>query len=106
MAKYLVTASYTADGAKGLLKDGGTKRKQAAEQVLKSVGGTLEAFYFAFGESDAYVIVDMPDHASAAAASMAINASGAVTTRTTVLITPEEIDKAVKKSATYRAPGQ
>jgi uncharacterized protein with GYD domain len=106
MGKYLVMASYTADGAKGLLKDGGTKRRQAAEQVIKSVGGTLESFYFAFGESDAYVILDAPDQASAAAASLAINASGAVTTRTVVLLTPEDIDKAVKKSPKYRAPGQ
>ena len=106
MAKYLITASYTADGAKGLLKDGGTKRRQAAETAIKSVGGTLESFYFAFGDADAYVLVDMPDHASAAAASVAINASGAVTTRTIVLLTPEEIDKAVKKQTAYRAPGQ
>jgi uncharacterized protein with GYD domain len=106
MAKYLVMASYTAEGAKGLLKDGGTKRRQAAEQVIKSVGGTLESFYFAFGESDAYVIIDVPDQASAAAASLAINASGAVTTRTVVLLTPEDIDKAIKKSPTYRAPGR
>jgi uncharacterized protein with GYD domain len=105
MGKYLVMASYTAEGAKGLLKDGGTKRRQAAEQVIKSAGGKLEAFYFAFGDADAYVILDAPDHASAAAASVAINASGAVTTKTIVLITPEEIDQAVKKSVTYRAPG-
>lgn len=105
MGKYLVMASYTAEGAKGLLKDGGTKRRQAAEQVVKSAGGTLESFYFAFGDSDAYVIIDAPDHASAAAASVAINASGAVTTKTVVLLTPEEIDKAVKKNPTYRAPG-
>ena len=106
MAKYLISASYTADGAKGLLKDGGTKRKQAAEAAVKSVGGSIEAFYFAFGDSDAYIIADLPDHASAAATSVAINATGAVTTRTIVLLTPEEIDKAVKKSTSYRAPGQ
>jgi len=105
MAKYLIAASYTAEGAKGLLKDGGTKRRQAAEQAIKSAGGKLEAFYFAFGENDAYVIVDAPDHATAASASVAINASGAVRTKTVVLLTPEEIDQAVKKSVTYRAPG-
>jgi uncharacterized protein with GYD domain len=105
MAKYLLAAAYTADGAKGLLKDSGTKRRQAAEQAIKSAGGTMEAFYFAFGENDAYVIVDAPDHASIAAASVSINASGAVHTKTVVLLTPEEIDNAIKKTITYRAPG-
>ena len=106
MPKYLITASYTADGAKGLMKDGGTKRRQAAEAALKSVGGRLEAFYFAFGEHDAFVVVDAPDNAAVASASMAINASGAVQTKTTVLLTPEEIDQATKKQATYQAPGR
>lgn len=106
MAKYLVTASYTSEGAKGVLKEGGTKRRQAAEQAIKSAGGTVDAFYFAFGETDAYVIIDAPDHATVAAASMAINASGAVQTKTVVLLTPEEIDNAIKKQTAYRAPGQ
>ena len=105
MAKYLIMASYTAEGAKGVLKDGGTKRRQAAEAAIKSAGGTLEGFYFAFGESDAIVIVDAPDHATIAATSLAINASGAVRTKTVVLITPEEIDQASKKNTTYKAPG-
>jgi len=106
MPKYLITASYTADGVKGLLKDGGTKRRQAAEAALKSVGGRLDAFYFAFGEHDVFLIADAPDNASVAAASMAINASGAVQTKTAVLLTPEEIDQATKKQATYQAPGR
>ena len=106
MAKYLVMASYTAEGARGVLKDGGTKRRQAAEQAIKSAGGKLEAFYFAFGDSDAFVVIDAPDHASVAAASLAINASGAVRSRTVVLLTPEEIDQATKKGMTYQAPGQ
>ena len=105
MAKYLVMASYTAEGAKGLLKDGGTKRRQAAEQAIKSAGGKLEAFYFAFGDNDAFVIIDAPDHASVAAASLTINASGAVRSRTVVLLTPEEIDQATKKRTTYTPPG-
>jgi uncharacterized protein with GYD domain len=106
MAKYLLEASYTSEGAKGLLKDGGSKRRQAAEQAIKSAGGKLEAFYFAFGDSDAYVIVDAPDNATIAAASVAINASGAVHTKTVVLLTPEEMDQATKKSVTYTAPGR
>ena len=105
MAKYLVTASYTADGAKGVLKEGGTKRRQAAEQAIQSAGGKIEAFYFAFGDNDAILIVDAPDHASVAAASLAINASGAVHSKTVVLLAPEEIDQAIKKGTTYRAPG-
>jgi uncharacterized protein with GYD domain len=106
MGKYLLTASYTSEGAKGLMKDGGTKRREAAERAIKSTGGTMEAFYFAFGENDAYVLVDAPDHASVAAASVAINATGAVHTKTVVLLTPEEVDQATKKKVTYRAPGR
>jgi len=105
MAKYLIMASYTAEGAKGLLKEGGTKRRQSAEAAVKSAGGKLEAFYFAFGESDAIVIIDAPDHATVASASLTINASGAVRTKTVVLLTPEEIDQATKKNTTYKAPG-
>jgi uncharacterized protein with GYD domain len=106
VAKYLIKASYTVEGVKGLLKDGGSKRREAADQALKSAGGTLEAFYFAFGETDAYVIVDAPDHATVSAASMAINASGAVHSETIVLMTPEELDRAAQKTVKYRAPGQ
>jgi uncharacterized protein with GYD domain len=106
MPKYLIQASYTAEGAKGLLKDGGSKRRDAAAQALKSAGGKLDAFYFAFGDTDAFVIVDAPDHASVSAASLAISASGAVRTKTVVLLTPEELDQAAKKSVKYRAPGQ
>jgi uncharacterized protein with GYD domain len=105
MAKYLLVASYTAEGAKGVMKDGGTKRRQAAEQAIKSAGGKLDAFYFAFGDNDAYVIVDAPDNASVAGMSLTICASGAVNTKTVVLLTPEEIDQASKKGTTYTAPG-
>src|SRR5262249_33524519 len=103
MSKYLITASYTPEGAKGVMKDGGTKRRQAAEEAVRSAGGKVEAFYFAFGEHDAYVIVDAPDPATIAATSMAINASGAVRSKTTVLLTPEEVDQATRKGVTYRA---
>ena len=105
MAKYLVQASYTAEGVKGLLKDGGSGRRKVATTLIESVGGTVESFNFAFGSSDAYLIVDMPDNASAAAASLAVNASGAVTTQITVLLTAEEVDAACKKSPAYRPPG-
>jgi uncharacterized protein with GYD domain len=105
MPKYLISGSYTAEGAKGVLKDGGTKRYQVAEAAIKSAGGKMEALYFAFGGTDIYAIVDAPDQATILAASLAINASGAVQLNTTVLITPAELDAATKKSVTYRPPG-
>jgi uncharacterized protein with GYD domain len=106
MPKYLLKVSYTAEGVKGVLKDGGTKRRQAAEAAIKSTGGSLEAMYFAFGDDDVYCIVDAPDNASVAAASMAIAASGLVKPTTVVLLTPEEIDQAAKKSTSYTPPGR
>ena len=106
MPKYLLKVSYTAEGVKGVLKDGGTKRRQAAEAAVKSTGGSLEAMYFAFGEDDVYCIVDSPDNTSVAAASMAIAASGLVKPTTVVLLTAEEMDQAVKKSPTYTPPGR
>jgi len=105
MAKFLWMASYTTDGVKGVLKDGGTSRRDAVQKMIESAGGKMEAFYFAFGDADVYIICDIPDVASAAAISMAINASGAVELRTVVLIPPEEIDQAAKKQVGYRAPG-
>lgn len=106
MPKYLIQASYTAEGAKGLLKDGGSKRRAAVEAVTKSVGGKVEAFYFGFGENDAYVIVDAPDNASVAAVSLTVAASGVARLATTVLLTAEEIDKAAKTKVQYQAPGR
>ena len=107
MPKYLFQASYTTEGAKGLLKEGGTKRRAAVEQLMKSVGGKLEAFYFALGESDVFLLVDAPDNASVVAASLTTAAAGVVTNlRTSVLLTPEEMDQATKKSVSYRPPGQ
>ncbi len=105
MAKYLVSGSYNSEGAKGLLKEGGSGRRGMLEEMVASVGGSVEAFYFAFGEADVYMIVDVPDAASVAALSMTANASGAVTARTVALLTPEEIDEATRKSVPYRPPG-
>ena len=105
MPKFLVEASYTADGAKGLLEEGGSGRKAAVEQVVQGLGGQLEAFYFAFGGSDAYLIVDVPDAASVAALSLAASAAGGATVSTLALLTPEEIDEACKKAINYRPPG-
>jgi uncharacterized protein with GYD domain len=106
MPKYLMEATYSSAGAKGLIAEGGTKRREAAVKAIKGAGGKVEAFYFAFGKTDAFVIVDLPDNVSVAAAALAINASGVVTTRTTVLLTPAEVDEAAKKTVPYRGPGQ
>jgi len=106
MPKYLIQGSYTVEGTKGVLKEGGSKRREAAQALAKGLGGKLEAFYFAFGETDAFAIVDLPDSISAAAAALAITASGAVHVKTAVLITPEEMDQAAKKTVSYRPPGR
>jgi uncharacterized protein with GYD domain len=106
MPKYLIEVSYTAEGVKGLLKDGGSKRRNAARALVESLGGKLESIYYAFGSPDVFAIADMPDNAAAAAASLALGASGAVTSKTTVLLTPEEIDQAVKKPGAYTPPGR
>jgi uncharacterized protein with GYD domain len=102
MPKYLCQASYTAEGTKGLLKDGGSKRRAAVEEMTKALGGKIEAFYYGFGEPDVFLIVDAPDNASVAAISLAVNASGAVQLKTTVLLTPEEMDAATKKGIIAR----
>ena len=106
MPKYLWEVSYTAEGTKGLMKEGGTKRRAAVVKALQAVGGKLEAFYYAFGNYDVYAIADIPDYESAAAFSLAINASGAARLRTTVLLEPAEIDAATRKSIAYRPPGK
>jgi uncharacterized protein with GYD domain len=105
MAKYLIKASYTVEGTKGLLKEGGSGRRAAVAQMVQGMGGKLEAFYFAFGEPDVFAIMDVPDAISAAAISLVINSRGGAQVSTTPLITPEEIDTACKKSVAYRAPG-
>src|SRR5262245_17499612 len=105
MAKYLIRGSYTAEGTKGLLKEGGSKRVAVIEKVIAELGGKLEAYYYTFGEADVLAIVDLPDAAAAAAFSLAVNATGAAQTSTTALLTPQEIDQACKKSVKYRAPG-
>ena len=105
MAKYLLRGNYVASGVKGLMAEGGSKRRDAAAAAIKSAGGTLDAFYFAFGDTDVIGICDFPDTASAVAVSLLINSTGAVTLSFTPLLTCEDIDAAVKKSPTYRPPG-
>jgi uncharacterized protein with GYD domain len=105
MPKFLFVASYTLEGTKGVQSAGGSGRRDAVAAMAEGLGGKLESFYFAFGEADAYVVVDVPDHESAAAASIAVNASGGATVKTVLLLAPEEIDAAAKRSVDYRAPG-
>ena len=106
MAKYLFQGSYTVEGLRGLLRDGGTKRREATAKMVQSLGGTLETFYYAYGGDDFFIIADMPDRVSTATISLAVNATGAVQFKTIVLITPEEVDAAIQRSVTYRPPGQ
>ena len=105
MPKYLVEASYTVEGVKAVQSAGGSSRRDAIAALAESVGGQLESFYFAFGERDVYTVIDLPDNESATAVALTVNASGAVKVRTTVLVTPEEVDAAAKRSVEYRAPG-
>jgi uncharacterized protein with GYD domain len=105
MARYLFEGRYNSEGIKGVLKEGGSGRKAAVEAAVKSMGGHIEAYYFAFGETDVYVIVDGLDNVSAGALAMGISSTGAVGVKTTVLLTVEEIDQAAKKTLAYRAPG-
>jgi uncharacterized protein with GYD domain len=106
MALFLVQFKYTEQGTKGLLKEGGSKRREATEQLVKSLGGKMLAYYFTFGEYDGFSIIELGDNVDAAAAGLIVAGSGAVTTKTTVLLTADEIDRATRKSGTYRAPGQ
>ena len=105
MARMLLHGSYTTEGVKGLMKEGGTGRAKAVEQLLASAGGKLEALYWAFGDNDVYAIAELPDNVTAAAVSLAVAAAGAVQIKTAVLLTAQEMDAATKKSVTYRPPG-
>jgi uncharacterized protein with GYD domain len=107
MPKYMIHSRYTAEGAKGLLKEGGTGRRKVAEDVVKQLGGKVEAFYYAFGDDDVFILIDVPDNASAAAASLVASSTGAIHAKITVLMTPEELDAVAAKTVTaYRPPGK
>jgi uncharacterized protein with GYD domain len=104
MPKFLFKVSYTLEGIKGVQSEGGSSRRDASAQVAESVGGRLEAFYFAFGDRDVYEILDLPDNESAAAVAVTATAAGGVTVETVVLLTPEEVDAAMQRSVEYRPP--
>ena len=105
MPKYLIEASYTMKGVEGIRSKGGTSRRDAVADAVSSQGGNLEGFYFGFGDRDAFVIADLPDNEAAAAIALTVNAAGGATTKTTVLLTPEQVDDAANRSVDYRAPG-
>ncbi len=105
MAKYLVRVSYTLDGVRGVLKEGGSSRREAATKAIEGVGGSVDAFYFAFGADDVIVIADMPSQAAAASLGLTVAAAGGARTSMTPLITPEEVDEAITLHPDYRAPG-
>lgn len=105
MAKFLIEASYTAEGLKGLLREKAASRKAVVSKMVKELGGKVEAFYWALGERDAVVILDLPDIATATALALAVSSTGMVHTKTTVLMTGDEVDDALAKTVTYRPPG-
>ncbi|MGI5159192.1 GYD domain-containing protein [Microbispora sp. CA-102843] len=105
MPKYLIQATYTAEGLKGVLREGGTARRQVVDRIAESLGGRVEQMYFAFGETDVYVVADLPGNAACAAWGFTASASGGLRTKTVVLLTPEEIDEATKQQVQYQAPG-
>ena len=105
MAKYLFEVNYTLDGIRGVKAKGGSARLAATKSAVESVGGTVEAYYFAFGGTDVYMIADFPDNVSAASMALTAAAAGGVTAKTTVLLTPDEIDQAVAKTVSYSPPG-
>jgi uncharacterized protein with GYD domain len=105
MPKYLFKGNYLGESIEALMTEGGTSRRAAVERLVKSVGGTLESMHYAFGDTDIYLIVDLPDNVSAAAASMMANATGVVASSVTVLLTPEEIDGVVAMTPSYEPPG-
>ena len=106
MSKFLIKANYTAPtGVKGLLTDGGSSRRESVVRLIEGLGGKLEAFYYAYGDTDVYAIIDAPDAITAIAVSLNVNASGFVSVSTVPLITPEELDQATKMQVAYRPPG-
>lgn len=106
MGKYLFHGSYSPEGTRGVIKEGGTGRRKAIKALAESAGGKLESFYFAFGKDSYFVVVDLPSNEAAASVALAVGAVGAANVTTVVLLTPEEVDAAAKLTVKYRAPGQ
>jgi uncharacterized protein with GYD domain len=106
MPKYLYHGSYTDKGLKGLIKDGGSKRMEITKKAIESLGGEMEAYYFALGGNDFFIIVEVPDNIKAITGSLVANASGMVKVNITALVSPEEVDLAVKQTMDWRPPGE
>ncbi len=106
MPRYLWRVSYTVEGTKGVLKDGAAKRRKVVKDLVEGVGGKLELFDYALGETDAFVVAELPDNATAAGVSMVVSAGGGAAIKTTVLLSPEEMDRAVTRGITYTPPGK
>jgi uncharacterized protein with GYD domain len=106
MSKYLFKASLTAEGVAGVVKEGGTARREVVQRAVASAGGTVEAFYFAFGPTDVFLVADLPDNVSAAALALTIGSTGLIGLETVVLLTPEEIDAARDAQIDFRPPGR
>ena len=106
MSKYLWQVNYTPEGMKGVLKEGGTGRREMIEKLAANMGGSVESMHFSFGDSDAFIIADFPSNVDVAALALTVGAAGAASVKTTVLLTPEEVDQATKKTVDYRAPGK
>jgi uncharacterized protein with GYD domain len=106
MGKYLFRGSFSVEGLRGVIKDGAASRPKAVQALAESVGGSMDSYYFAFGDDSYFIVVDLPSDEAAAATALAVNASGAVSNSTVKLLTPEQVDAAIKLSPQYRAPGQ
>ena len=106
MANYLIIANYSAEGIKGVMKNGGTARVDAVKKMVEGLGGKVQSFHFAFGAEDAYVIVELPDNIAAASVGMAVSSSGLTSAKTVVLLTPAEVDEAAKRQVAYTPPGK
>lgn len=105
MPKYLFEASYTPEGVRGVKDAGAASRAKAVDEMATALGGRLESFHFAFGDVDAYVVVDLPDDEAAAAAAFTVGASPMTKVKTVKLLTLEEADAAIGRSVSYRPPG-
>lgn len=105
MPKYLISANYTAQGMEGVRTAGAKSRVDAVSTMLEAMGGRLESFHFAFGDTDVFAIAEVPDDEAAAAVAMTINSSGAVSVRTTKLLTIEQVDEALRRTVEYKPPG-
>ncbi|MEU4717299.1 GYD domain-containing protein [Micromonospora purpureochromogenes] len=106
MAWFLLKSTYTVDGLKGLVKDGGTKRAEVVRKMIEDAGGRMESMHFAFAEDDTYVLCELPDQKTVTGLAVAIGATGSLSVRITPVLTPAEVDEVTRMKTTYTPPGQ